>query len=362
LEDYASVGDQEAVNKLTQASEIYLHYRQHQQKQQDHPIGALIGLFSNESILHLVFWQPRTIDQEILEQLMEILNSITRRGPHPLQLPLDVAMQFVTSLWLNGLLIKQGGSGGSSSAGQLLGSVPLGTNLEQLEQTCRVVDTMTQMVLVYGKGRRAWQGDAMEARDAHGKLAPLLTRLCMDFVSGLGANGPQGALQALEQEPVVTTSYFRLLDQVLETSQELWGCLDPEVMQALCSMCALSPLLNDRFSLLAVIKCLTKLASMSSEHQQQQQQQETGGIGGVEAIRAAYKVMEVSLTEAVISGIGGAIPRSRLPQLAELFFAMVKHHMTSMTVLLRQLLLERTGYPSQNVSEANKREFIDTVL
>ncbi|KAJ1816098.1 hypothetical protein LPJ56_004381, partial [Coemansia sp. RSA 2599] len=310
IEERAQLGDQEATMSLTSAAQCYASSSEMNEFRE-----LLLEVMSR--LFSLPVWNrdPASnmaqIDDALLECLLDIVNSSTRRGPHVMDLRLDNVIGFIASAW--SAVIACPVSNGSADA------VAYGARWS--DQCPAFIQSISQLVTVLATAPSGcWQPNRPSIESSDRMLGSVLTRFIDDIYMGISREAPLLAT-AIEQQPVITEYIFDLGTRVLQSRPALFACLERSAVGHLCEISVQALSVPNRLALRPTAYFLTALIRLSSS------------VGGRTDVSDLLAVLWAEFgpiwLRTTLAGIGGAHPRSLLPNLAELLFSMVKHHPAS---------------------------------
>lgn len=338
-EEMALLGDSEAVGKLTSSSRCY-------QQAEDMVRFREIVLQIFRRVFAVSAWQRNSqtgmlaMDDRLIECLLAVINSTTRRGPHALSFGLSESMNFVMEAWSVAI--------GSSNNGSDMG---LGDRWS--DQCPAFLQCMAQLVTVYAATTKAASASACwhNIRSNAGVVVgSMLTRAIRGVGAGI-AREADNLATAIEQQPVISEYLFDLCTKVLQAQTGLLAYIDQDAVASICELSVQALSVPNRLALRPTAYFLSALIRQSSTNNDSKNTSTTELLGmlwtryGMEWLRIA------------LLGIGGMHPRSLLPNLSELLFYMLKHHPAVSRQWMKELL-SQSGFPSSHVSDNAKRQFV----
>ncbi|KAJ2842230.1 hypothetical protein J3B02_005642, partial [Coemansia erecta] len=155
------------------------------------------------------------------------------------------------------------------------------------------------------------------------------------------------------QQPVINEYIFDLGTRVLQSLPTLFACLERSAVGHLCGLSVQALSVPNRLALRPTAYFLTALIRLSSS---------IGGRSDVSDLLAViWNEFGPIWLRTTLAGIGGAHPRSLLPNLAELLFSMVKHHPVSTKAAMTEMLAQ-AEFPSPHATASDKRLFLQQIL
>ncbi|KAJ8292724.1 Importin-13 [Rhodotorula toruloides] len=162
--------------------------------------------------------------------------------------------------------------------------------------------------------------------------------------------GTHGEVAAMAENPDVVAAFLGLCCQVVRLYPRIFSVLPAHYLDAVLAFAERGLAMQEQFSLKATIELLlssvqqTKMASSSST-----------------AFRSALIPRVPSLLRALMTGIGGNVPRSHLTQLSELLHACLLRLAEQARPTLHDLL-EEPGFPSERATPEAKSRFGRAIL
>ncbi|KAJ2011111.1 hypothetical protein GGI06_004663, partial [Coemansia sp. S85] len=213
-----------------------------------------------------------------------------------------------------------------------------------------LLQCLAQLVAVHaGPAAAAWQPPVAGADAA---LAALLTRAIDDVCAAVASDAPALAA-AIEQQPVICECVFDLCTRVLQTRPELLAAMAPASVGRVCELSAHALAVPSRLALRPTAYFLTALIRLSAAASKPSP--------ASELLRALWARHGAAWLRTTLAAIGGTHPRSLLPNLAELLFAMVRHHPESVRRWMADALAQ-PAFPSAHAGDAAKRQFAQHIL
>ncbi|KAJ2860648.1 hypothetical protein FB639_005606, partial [Coemansia asiatica] len=307
IEERAQLGDQEATMSLMTAAQCYSSSAEMSEFRRL-LLNTMSRLFSLSVWNRDLASSMIQMDDSLLECLLNIINSSTRRGPHAMDLGLDKAIGFIASAWST--VIACPISSGSAEA--------MAYGARWSDQCPAFIQSISQLVSVLATtSSGSWQPNRPSVEDSDRMLGRVLTRLIDDIYMGISREAPLLAT-AIEQQPVINEYIFDLGTRVLQSLPTLFACLERSAVGHLCGLSVQALSVPNRLALRPTAYFLTALIRLSSS---------IGGRSDVSDLLAViWNEFGPIWLRTTLAGIGGAHPRSLLPNLAELLFSMVKHH------------------------------------
>ncbi|KAJ2721252.1 hypothetical protein GGI07_004085 [Coemansia sp. Benny D115] len=348
-EERAVLGEPESAALLERAARCYAaspelcHFRALLLETMQHVFG--LPVWRRDPLSGLV-----QLDDALLESTLAIINGVTRRGPHALALGFSEAIGFVASAWQTVIACP---AVGATDAGALV----LGRRWA--DQCPSLVLSVGQLVAVSASASCPWRvlqaegggGGNAEGGDCDGEhdrmLGALLGRVVCDVYVGVEREAGSVAL-GVEQQPVINEYVFDLCTRALQTRAALFGCVDAAAVGRLCELSAQALSVPNRLALKPTAYFLTALIRLSSAA--------AAPSRATELLAAAWGEFGGVWVRTTLAGIGGAHPRSLLPNLAELLFAMIRHHPASTRRWMTELLAQ-PGFPSPHADAPVKQQF-----
>ncbi|BGP26235.1 importin 13 [Rhodotorula toruloides] len=159
-----------------------------------------------------------------------------------------------------------------------------------------------------------------------------------------------GEMSVMAENPDVVAAFLGLCCQVVRLYPRIFSVLPAHYLDAVLSFAERGLAMQEQFSLKATIELLlssvqqTKMASSSST-----------------VFRSALIPRVPSLLRALMTGIGGNVPRSHLTQLSELLHACLLRLAEQARPMLHDLL-EEPGFPSERATPEAKARFGRAIL
>ncbi|KAJ2853309.1 hypothetical protein J3B02_003205, partial [Coemansia erecta] len=204
IEERAQLGDQEATMSLMTAAQCYSSSAEMSEFRRL-LLNTMSRLFSLSVWNRDLASSMIQMDDSLLECLLNIINSSTRRGPHAMDLGLDKAIGFIASAWST--VIACPISSGSAEA--------MAYGARWSDQCPAFIQSISQLVSVLATtSSGSWQPNRPSVEDSDRMLGRVLTRLIDDIYMGISREAPLLAT-AIEQQPVINEYIFDLGTRVL---------------------------------------------------------------------------------------------------------------------------------------------------
>ncbi|KAJ1943046.1 hypothetical protein GGF37_002831, partial [Kickxella alabastrina] len=252
VEERALMGDQEAVAALTYATQCYCSSSDMHEFRL-----TLLGLLNRVLTLSAWIRDPLSgmlqMDDTLVECLLAIINSSTRRGPHLLAFGFGEAVDFVGNAWAAVIARPTNGNSG--------GAVAFG--LRWSDQCPAFLQCISQLVTVFSAASDEWQPTKPSVSDCDRMLGAILTRIIDDIYIGISREVAT-LIIAIEQQPVINEYIFDLCTRVLQTRPALFACLDQAAVGHLCELSVQALSVPNRLALKPTAYFLTALIRLSS--------------------------------------------------------------------------------------------------
>ncbi|KAJ2846305.1 hypothetical protein IWW36_004414 [Coemansia brasiliensis] len=320
IEERALTGDPEATSMLTFAAQCYCD---------DSLATFRAGLLD---ALNRVLAVPEGLSDDLLEAMLAAVGASVRRGPHAFAPDFSQVISFVRCTW-EACVARAGSDGASVISARWADLCP------------PLLQSMAQLATVAAP--KPWRSDA----DTDTALGALLARAIGDICTGLAHAAPT-LEAAVEQQPVVNERAFDLGARVL---LERPGLLIHSEMAAahLCKLGVHALAVPSRLALRPATNFLGTVVRLAAPSAR------TSPASPL--LQALCSEFAPAWLRATLAGIGGALPRSLLPGLSELLFALVRHHLQPVRVWIAELLRD-PSFPSPHASERAKRQFTQQLL
>ncbi|KAJ2697325.1 hypothetical protein H4218_004019 [Coemansia sp. IMI 209128] len=277
------------------------------------------------------------VGDALLEGVLAAVTSAARRGPHVLAMDFGARVGLVAGAWA--AVVARPAPGGGVALGP-----------RWADQSPALLQCLAQLVAVHaGPAAAAWQPPVA---DADATLAALLTRAVDDVCAAVASDAPALAA-AIEQQPVICECVFDLCTRVLQTRPELLAAMAPASVGRVCELSAHALAVPSRLALRPTAYFLTSLIRLSAAASKPSP--------ASELLRALWARHGAAWLRTTLAAIGGTHPRSLLPNLAELLFAMVRHHPESVRRWMADALAQ-PAFPSAHAGDAAKRQFAQHIL
>ncbi|KAJ1731378.1 hypothetical protein LPJ61_002565 [Coemansia biformis] len=340
VEERALAGDPESVSALALAAQCYqlsaglCEFR-----------GSLLCAMGQA--LELPVWARDVqtgmvhVDDDLLECLLSVVNNSARRGPHAFMLAFGDAAAFVGNAW-SVLVARRDDSGG-----RVFGR-------RWSDQCPALLQCISQLATVFSAASDRWHTARPSMAEIDQTLGTILGRVIGDTCAGIAREAATPAA-AVEQQPVIVEYLFDLCTRALQTRPELLVCCEQAAIGSLCELSTQALLVPSRLALKPTAYFLAALIRLS------------GSGSGAQCTPASALLLLMwnqygaAWLRATLAGIGGMHPRSLLPNLAELLFAMAKNHLATTRQWMAQLLSE-PEFPSPHADGEAKRQFMRQVL
>ncbi|KAJ2087375.1 hypothetical protein IW138_004992 [Coemansia sp. RSA 986] len=343
VEETALVGDAEATAALTHAAQCYHNARVLQEFR-----ATLLELMNRVFVMPVWPRDAQThmtqVDDCLVECMLSIINNSARRGPHALAFGFGDVLALVGSAW-NTTVARSEGMAGTT----VLGS--------RWSDQCPVfLQCISQLVTVFSTKENSWQLARTNTDEADRMLGAVLTRLIDDIYFGISREADTLAT-AIEQQPVINEYVFDLCTRVLQTRPELFTNLEQASIARLCDLSLQALSIPNRLALKPTAYFLTALIRLSSNSSSS----DTRRQAAVELLGALWNEYGAAWLGTTLAAIGGTHPRSLLPNLSELLFAMTKNHLVTTRQWLGELL-SQPEFPSKHVDGTAKRMFVQNIV
>ncbi|KAJ2808716.1 hypothetical protein H4R20_000692 [Coemansia guatemalensis] len=308
VEARALAGDADALAALTFAAQSYAD-------------PALCDC--RAALLHALQRVPLA-DVALLECVLAIVASATRRGPHALAFAFADAVALVEAGW-DGCWE---GSWGERLDGRW-------------DERCPpLLRSVAQLATVFAEPA-AWHG---APPDAPRVLAALVARAVDVTCAGLEREAPAAAV-ACERQPLVCEGLLELGARVVLPRPALLACLPHACVAQLCTLAKHALAVPSRLALRPASLFATTLTRLAA------------AAPPADPLRTLWAEYAPVWLRATLAAIGGTHPRSLLPVLAELLFAFVRHHPADARRCLADLLATE-DFPSPHADAAAKRQLL----
>ncbi|KAJ2661145.1 hypothetical protein IWW48_002556 [Coemansia sp. RSA 1200] len=342
IEEAALVGNPEAITTLTQAAQCYSDSGVLQEFR-----VVLLRLMNR--VFSLAVW-PRDsqtqmvhIDDNIVECILSIINNSARRGLHALAFYLDDIVALVGNAWSSTVARSEG----------MAGSFVLGSRWS--DQCPVFLQCISQLVIVFSTKEAPWKPTRAGVDEVDRVLGAVLTRMLDDIYLGLLRDADTLA-KAIEQQPVITEYLFELFTRVLQTRPELFMGLEQASLERLCNLSIQALTIPNRLALKPTAYFLTALIRVSSSDANGNPKRRAA----VELLGALWNKYGATWLRTTLAAIGGTHPRSLLPNISELLFAMAKNHLMALRQWMGELL-SQPDFPSKFVDDRTKRVFAQQI-
>ncbi|KAJ1993645.1 hypothetical protein GGI25_001535 [Coemansia spiralis] len=359
IEETALVGEPESKAALTFAAQCYRNSRELRDFR-----TTLLALMNREVSLEI--W-PRDlhtnmvqIDDSLLECILSIINNSAKRGPHVFAFEFGDIVAFIGNAWNTAIARVENATG----------VVIFGRRWS--DQCPAFLQCISQLVVVFSTKANDWQLTRPDIAEADRLLGVVLTRVIDDVYAGISREA-DALTTAIEQQPVIAEYIFDLCTRVLQTRYELFVDLEPSSIGRLCDLGVQALSIPNRLALKPTAYFLTTLIRLSSSDGSSSGSGGSGSGDGAMRNSIAKRVAASKLLESLwheygaawlrttLAAIGGMHPRSLLPNLSELLFAMIRHHLTTIRQWMTELL-SQPEFPSPFVDGSTKRQFLQQIL
>ncbi|KAJ1952592.1 hypothetical protein EC988_003470 [Linderina pennispora] len=338
IEERALMGDPEEVDILVQAAHCYegsaglQEFRRSLLALMNHVVASEVWRVGHQDV------DIKLMPDVLLECLLSIVNSISRRGPHAFELPFGQVTSLIGEAW-SGLVVMQ--STGSTVYAQ-----------RWIEQCPMFLQSISQLIKVFTGKVNPWQPTRPGADETDRIFGAILTRVLDDTILGI-AREADDVVTAVDQLPNVNEAVFDLCTQSLQTRPNLFVHISSPALARICELSAQALSIPNRLALKPTAYFLTALTRLSNESQSE---------GPVKQLfHMLWRQYGQTWLQTAVGGIGGTHPRSLLANLSELLFAMVKNNPT-MTRTWMSELLARQGFPSAHVNDKEKQLFLQQAV
>ncbi|KAJ2159259.1 hypothetical protein GGF46_003143 [Coemansia sp. RSA 552] len=310
VEEHALAGDSEARAALETAAQSYSASPELAEFRR-----ALVSAAARA--LELVRNAPPEAGDTALESILALINSAVRRSPHALAPSFADAVALVGCAWADAVACDR-----------------------WADRCPPLLATIAQLVGVFGAPANPVDSDP--------ELGAALTRAIDDIGAALGRDADT-LPRAIEQQPVVAEALFDLATRVVHTRPQLLLNAAPPAVARLCVLSLAALAVPTRLALKPVAAFLTAAIRLASPKR---------SLAPLPALWAEYGP---AWLRATLVAIGGAHPRSLLPALAELLFAIVKNHPGDARAWLPELL-GQADFPSAHATPDAKHQLVRQVL
>ncbi|KAJ1743004.1 hypothetical protein LPJ68_001403 [Coemansia sp. RSA 1086] len=320
IEERALAGNAEAISMLAFAAQCYC----------DESLAAFrAGMLST---LNRVLAAPESLNDELLEAMLAAVGAYVRRGPHAFAPDFGQVISFVRCTW-EACVARAGSDGAPAISARWADLCP------------PLLQSMAQLATVAAP--KPWRSDT----DTDVALGALLARAVGDVCTGLACAAPT-LEAAVEQQPVVSERVFDLGSRVLLERLEL--VVHSEMAAAhLCKLGVHALAVPSRLALRPATSFLGTVVRLGAPSAR--------ASSASPLLQALCSEFAPAWLRATLAGIGGALPRSLLPGLSELLFALVRHHLQPARAWIAELLRD-PSFPSPHASERAKRQFTQQLL
>ncbi|KAJ2060461.1 hypothetical protein GGI17_003748 [Coemansia sp. S146] len=279
------------------------------------------------------------VDDTLLECVLSVINSTARRGPHVLAMDFAECVAFVGNAWA--AVIARPAADGSVAFGR-----------RWSDQCPAFLKCISQLVTVYSPPSADWQLGKPAVAEADSMLAALLTRAIDSICAGIVSEAPTLGV-AIEQQPVICEYVFDLCTRVLQTRPDLLACMPSPSVGRVCELSVHALAVPNRLALRPTAYFLTELIRLSATPAK--------SPSASELLQALWAQHGATWLRTTLAAIGGMHPRSLLPNLSELLFAMVRNHPESVRLWMNEAFAQ-SGFPSVHADDAAKRQFVQHIL
>ncbi|KAJ1672398.1 hypothetical protein GGF38_000029 [Coemansia sp. RSA 25] len=276
------------------------------------------------------------VDDALLEGVLAVVNSTARRSPHVLAMGFGASVAFVAGAWA-AVIARHDGDGDDAR------HAPAALGPRWADQSPAFLQTITQLVTVS-------RPDA----DADAALAALLSRAVDDVCAAVACDAPSLPV-AIEQQPVISEYVFDLCTRVLQARPDLLPRMAPPAVRRVCELSVHALSVPSRLALRPTAYFVTALVRLSQATAQ------ANASPASDLLQALWAQHGAAWLQTTLAAIGGTHPRSLLPNLSELLFAMVRHHPEPVRLWMTELLAQ-PSFPSAHADAAAKRQFVQHVL
>ncbi|CAM0140607.1 unnamed protein product [Umbelopsis sp. WA50703] len=226
----------------------------------------------------------------------------------------------------------------SGSINALYESVP---GASEFSQT--INDTITQIVYIYcndpetmeilcqylDAGLRESQADAGGVNDEDVKWDPL----------------------SMEEFPDITHSYFGLLSRVIRRCPLILFQIPSDILNSIFSIAVAGMTLQERLALRAVMSFIAEMVAIDASPDSELRH----------FVDDVMMNIGYSLTEKLLLGIGGLVPRSLMSHLVDVLYKLTGRYLQAERHWI-QTLLSQEGFPSPHVTLHDKELFMKSIL
>jgi len=196
------------------------------------------------------------------------------------------------------------------------------------------LDTASLVFTVYG-GYEAHQDN----------LRQLLVVLTAKTLSGINT------IQAMEEYPDTTHSYFGLLSRVIRRCPIILFQVPPDILNSIFSVAIVGMVLQERLALRAIMAFMADLVAIDAEE----------GTDLRKFVDDVILNIGFALTEKLLLGIGGQVPRSLMSHLMDVLYKLTGRYIEVTRHWLASLL-HQEGFPSPHVTLQDKETFMKSIL
>ncbi|KAJ2863755.1 hypothetical protein GGI22_001885, partial [Coemansia erecta] len=344
IEETALVGDAESTAELEYAAQCYHSSRVLQEFR-----AVLMELMSRIFVSRVWPQDAQThmiqIDDCLVECVLSIVNNSARRGPHALAFDFGDVVALIGNAW-NATVSRNEAVAGTA----VLGS-------RWSDQCPAFLQCVSQLVMVFSTKENSWQSTRTSTDEVDRMLGAVLTRLIDDIYLGISREADTLAT-AIEQQPVINEYVFDLCTRVLQTRPELFTHLEQASLGRLCDLSLQALSIPNRLALKPTAYFLTALIRLSSSSAASINARRQAAMDLLGALWNKYGAAWLRMT---LAAIGGTHPRSLLPNLSELLYAMTKNHLITTRQWLDELL-SQPEFPSVFVDGTTKRIFAQQMV
>ncbi|KAJ1961923.1 hypothetical protein GGI12_002966 [Dipsacomyces acuminosporus] len=336
IEEMALMGEPESADMLLQAAQCYNGSGPLQEFR-----SSLLVLMNHVFLLHVWQRDQQTgmvqIDDGLLECMLSIINSSSRRGPHAFAQQFGDICAFIGNAW--SAAIANSGIYG----------------IRWTDQCPLFLQCISQLVTVFTGASNGWRLVKPSSEETDKVLGAVLSRVVNDIYMGISKEAASFTA-AIEQQPVINESAFDLCTRALQIRPQLFSYLGRSSVGRICELSVQALSIPNRLALKPTAYFLTALIRLSSSGGGNKASPATDAL-----LAMLWNEYGVEWLRTTLAGIGGAHPRSLLPNLSELLFTMVKHHPDTTRQGMSELLAQ-PGFPSPHVNDATKRLFVQQAL
>ncbi|KAF9430455.1 hypothetical protein BGZ94_006803 [Podila epigama] len=154
----------------------------------------------------------------------------------------------------------------------------------------------------------------------------------------------------IEEKPDVIHSFFAVLSQFVRHAPLAFYSIPPEQTESVMNFAIAGLAIQDRLALKAILMFLIEFVNQNYSHDELKQRIDN----------LAIKIGS-GMVRGIISGIGGQVPRSMVPQLNDCLYPLVGRYPEHCRNWIQSLLSE-TNFPSPHADDASKEKFLKGIM